>query len=211
MLKQVICRTMNGRWQMKKILFGLALIIAGMFLVCSCNKKSANVRDHTPLPSSSPSVSRDEIKNLFQKEEIFSCLFEPIAKDCIACIESIGDNGGQNKMFLYRFDEETFFSDFTYQGEPIAASALRVNEKTIRLVGKLKELCPSLSLSIVAPISDAPGEYYVSFATIFRSPTDGAFADSEEIIFFPSKIETDFFAYHERIKDNWYYIYTELP
>ena len=202
---------------MKKAVLTISLLLVCAFVFCSCGSGDMTGIKDTQLPLETLAQNThaagskvDDLKKLFMDDGKFAALFLPIAEECFSISEGY-EGRGRDPQFIYLFDERAFFSEFTYEGKPIPSSGIPVGESTAELIEELRAICPSLDISILAPISDAPGMYYVRFMTIFPSPIDAGAYDSEEIVYFPHDAETDFFKYHERLRDNWYYDYIMLP
>lgn len=195
----------------------ITLLFAFMLLICSCwgCSKQSSVEplpspDNTAQVSDSDGDRVDDLKKLFMDDETFTSLFAPIAEECIAISEQ-ARGSKEGTYYSYFFDRQAFFSEFTYEGNPIPYSKLEVSEQTAELIKELKEFCPSLRLSLFSPRFETSGVYWVSFATLFSSPIDVGEYDSEAIYYCPHDIETDFFDYNECLRENWYYEYMMLP
>lgn len=190
----------------------VCIVLAGSY--CGCSKTSSITSspppDNTTQVSSSAGDRVDDLKKLFMDDETFTRLFAPIAEECIA-VSDQSKSCKEGTYFLYLFDRQAFFSEFTYEGEPVLSSKLEVSEQTAGLIKELKELCPSLSLAITTTSSEASLEYYVSFTTMFSSPVDVGEYDNEAIYYCPHDSETDFFDYSECLRENWYYEYVMFP
>ena len=202
---------------MKNRIVIISILLVFVLTLCSCGSGNEIEAYASPMTSentvqNTPSADGkvDDLKKLFMDDGKFTILFLPIAEECFAISEGY-ESGGRNSQLIYLFDERAFFSEFTDEGKPIPSSGIPVSKSTSELIEELRVLCPSLDISILAPIYDAPDMFYVRFMTIFPSPIDAGACDSEEIVYFPHDIDTDFFEYHEKLRDNWYYDYIMLP